>query len=225
LTSNFPNSKIIVTNDIVSKGVGPKTTTAADRPNFVELKTAKQESAELERKLGEARTGPKTTPDDVIELEPGKKGGWNKELNGTLKPNEKYKVGSYLYETDDLGRVNKVSGKLELNKHDRNRYQQAKAGKTGGIKDGLEADEGGHLVASVFNGPGEQINYAAMNGKLNKSAWKQMENEWGKALKDGKKVDVDLRPVYEGGSKRPDKFIARYKIDGKLYKRRFKNYQ
>jgi hypothetical protein len=27
LTSNFPNSKIIVTNDIVSKGVGPKTTT------------------------------------------------------------------------------------------------------------------------------------------------------------------------------------------------------
>ncbi|WP_241542998.1 DNA/RNA non-specific endonuclease, partial [Vibrio vulnificus] len=63
-----------------------------------------------------------------------------------------------------------VSGKLELNKVDRNTYQQSKAGKTDGIKDGLVDDEGGHLIASIFKGPGEQINYAAMNGNLNKGA-------------------------------------------------------
>ncbi|POC59848.1 hypothetical protein CRN32_04245, partial [Vibrio vulnificus] len=87
-----------------------------------------------------------------------------------LEANATYKVGSYSYKTDELGRVKSVSGKLELNKVDRNTYQQSKAGKTDGIKDGLVDDEGGHLIASIFKGPGEQINYAAMNGNLNKGA-------------------------------------------------------
>ncbi|HFQ4917049.1 TPA: DNA/RNA non-specific endonuclease, partial [Vibrio vulnificus] len=55
---------------------------------------------------------------------------------------------THSYKTDELGRVKSVSGKLELNKVDRNTYQQSKAGKTDGIKDGLVDDEGGHLIAS-----------------------------------------------------------------------------
>ena len=119
-----------------------------------------------------------------------------------------------LYETDDLGRVDRVSGKLDLKTHDRNTYQQLKAGKTDGIIDGLEADEGGHLIASIFDGPGEQINYSAMNGNLNKGAWKQLENKWSDALKEGKTVDVDIRQVFKGSSKRPDRFIVKHTIDG-----------
>ncbi len=34
----------------------------------------------------------------------------------------------------------------------------------------------GHLIASVFNGPGERLNLLPMNGNLNKGAWKAMEN-------------------------------------------------
>lgn len=163
--------------------------------------------------------------DNVIKLDPGKKGGWNKVLNGKLEPNTKYEVGNYTYATDELGRVNSVSGKLDLSKADRNTYQQAKAGKLDGIKDGLDKDEGGHLIASIFDGPGEQINYAAMDGNLNKGAWKSMENKWAKALKEEppKSVEVDIKAVYEGESKRPSKFVVRYKVDGKPSKRIFKN--
>ncbi|MBW8186308.1 DNA/RNA non-specific endonuclease [Shewanella nanhaiensis] len=159
----------------------------------------------------------KGQPTKVIELEQGKKGSWNKELNGKLKANSKYKVGNYTYETDDLGRVKSVSGELDLTKQDRNTYQQGKAGKQDGIKDGLDDDEGGHIIASIFNGPGEQINYAAMDGNLNKGAWKRMENKWADALKGDppKKVSVSIDAIYDEGSNRPEAFDITYLIDGK----------
>jgi hypothetical protein len=168
---------------------------------------------------------PAKTPDNTTELEPGEKGSWNKALNGELKPNHKYKVGEYLYETDSEGRVTKVSGKLDLTKRDRNKYQQGKAGKTAGIKDGLDKDEGGHLIASIFNGPGEQVNYAAMDGNLNKGAWKRMENKWADALKADppKEVEVEINAFYDAESKRPEAFEVKYVIDGKSKKVFFEN--
>ncbi len=166
---------------------------------------------------------PKPVADEVTELEPGDKGSWNKALNGDLKPNHKYKVGNHLYETDDAGRVSRVSGKLDLNTRDRNTYQQVKSAKEAGIKDGLSDDDGGHLIASIFDGPGEQINYAPMNSNLNRGAWKRMENKWADALKEGKDVKVDIQPVYDGASKRPEAFEVQYWIDGKLHEAAFEN--
>ncbi len=134
-------------------------------------------------------------------------------------------MGSYSCKTDELGRVKSVSGKLELNKVDRNTYQQSKAGKTDGIKDGLVDDEGGHLIASIFKGPGEQINYAAMNGNLNKGAWKRMENKWAEALSGNppKEVKVEINSIFKGESKRPTAFEIIYEIDGKKVKRFLRN--
>ncbi|MCA6064819.1 DNA/RNA non-specific endonuclease, partial [Thalassolituus marinus] len=193
-------------------------------------RSAKQEKASFkdletdEKLVTKGASGPASpAADNVTELEPGQKGGWNKELNGELKPDHSYKVGDYLYETDSEGRVSRVSGKLDLNTRDRNTYQQGKSAKEAGIKDGLADDDGGHLIASIFDGSGEQINYAPMNSNLNRGAWKSMENTWAKALEEGKEVTVDIKPVYEAGSKRPTKFVARYTIDGQPYKSIFKN--
>ncbi|WP_051786499.1 DNA/RNA non-specific endonuclease [Endozoicomonas numazuensis] len=160
------------------------------------------------------------TPEDVTVLEPGEKGSWNKALNRELKPNHKYQVGPYLYETDGSGRVNRVSGELDLTTRDRNTYQQGKAGKAEGIKDGLTDDDGGHLIASIFDGPGEQINYAPMNANLNRGAWKRMENQWAEALRDDppnspkQSVKVSIEVIYEGADKRPEAFEVEYWIDG-----------
>ncbi|MEK9498311.1 DNA/RNA non-specific endonuclease [Photorhabdus sp. P32] len=46
-------------------------------------------------------------------------------------------------------------------------------------------------------------------------AWKQMENEWGRALKEGKQVNVKINPIYSGNNTRPDKFNVKYSIDGR----------
>ena len=44
--------------------------------------------------------------------------------------------------------------------------------------------------------------------------WYNMEMEWAKALKEGKKVEVNIEVIYSGSSARPDSFSVLYKING-----------
>lgn len=128
------------------------------------------------------------------------------------------KVDDYSYFTDEAGRVNKVSGELKLETKDRNVYQQ---GKSVDIKDGIKGDDqGGHIIARVFNGPGEQINYVPQTAKLNNGEWKSMEKKWKDALSEGKKVEVDIKINY-ADNLRPTDFDVTYIIktsDGKIEK-------
>ncbi|MFP1814123.1 DNA/RNA non-specific endonuclease [Lonsdalea quercina] len=146
---------------------------------------------------------------NVVVVDSGKKGAWNKAMN---KPeaNTVYKVDSdKTYHTDNLARPTQVEATLSANVKDRNGYQQCKAGKCGN-----PGDEGGHLIASIFNGPGEKLNLLPMDGNLNKGAWKQMENTWAKALNEGKDIKVNIQPSYTGNNVRPDKFYVEYSING-----------
>ncbi|RKS85745.1 DNA/RNA non-specific endonuclease [Orbus hercynius] len=144
----------------------------------------------------------------TIETESGSKGNWNKALNNP-EPNSIYLVdGNKRYHTDELGRLKQVEAELKLDTLDRNTYQQLKMG-----KQGIEGDEGGHLIASILNGSGEKINMLPMNANLNRGAWKQMENTWAKALQEGKTVKVKIEPVYNSSGIRPDKFKVKYSID------------
>lgn len=146
---------------------------------------------------------------DVIRISSGTKGGWNKELNGVLKPYKKYEVDGYLYKTDGAGRVAEVEGDLTLKTRARNTYQQVRAGKNGVID-----DEGGHFIASIFDGPGEKINLFSQNKNFNRGEWKKLENSWADALKSNQKVNVSISPVYKADSMRPDVLNIRYTIDG-----------
>jgi hypothetical protein len=94
----------------------------------------------------------------------------------------------------------------------RNGYQQSSKCKKS--KEGIEGDQGGHLIGSRFDGAGEQINLVPMKSGVNLSAWKSMENTWADALQQAKKVSVDIRPIYHNGSKRPVAFEVRANIDG-----------
>ena len=145
----------------------------------------------------------------TVEVSSGGKGAWTKEINKP-QPNTIYKVdGNKTYQTDSLGRVERVESDLVLTKNDRNTYQQCVAGKCG-----IAGDEGGHLIASIFNGPGERLNLLPMNGNLNKGEWKIMENTWAAALKEGKSVSVKIEPIYLDSGVRPDGFNVSYSIGG-----------
>ena len=159
--------------------------------------------------LGKVETAdvPKGAADDFVDLSSGCKGAWCGDLNKP-KPNTNYKVDdNYAFSTDSLGRTNKVEGELNLSTKDRNKYQQCKAGICGNAD-----DEGGHLIASIFNGPGEKINLVPMNGNLNKGEWKKLENTWAGALNEGKSVRVAVEPVYSGNTVRPVSFKIEYSI-------------
>ena len=146
----------------------------------------------------------------TIETESGSKGNWNELLNNP-EPNTRYIVdGNKIYDTDHLGRVVRVEATLKLDTLDRNTYQQLKAG-----KQGIDGDEGGHLIASILNGSGEKINLLPMNSNLNRSLWKKLENGWYKSLQEGKTVKVKIVPLYEGTDMRPHKFEISYSLDNK----------
>lgn len=150
----------------------------------------------------------------------GTKGNWRKDINIKLQPDADYHVNGYKFSTDAQGRVKSVEGELTLAKAERNGYQQRVAG---GKTDRLEDDQGGHLIASIFNGPGEAINLKAMNGSLNNKEFKNLETTLADALKAGKKVDVKIDVVHSGDSLRPDKFMVTYVIDGAPKRATFTN--
>jgi len=62
-----------------------------------------------------------------------------------------------------------------------------------------------------------------MNSNLNRGAWKRMENLWDDALKAGKNVEVDIRPIYKADSKRPEAFSVKYWVEGKKKTAFFEN--
>ncbi|MDQ9036416.1 DNA/RNA non-specific endonuclease [Acinetobacter seifertii] len=70
----------------------------------------------------------------------------------------------------------------------------------------MRNDHGGHLIASMFNGPGEGINLVPMNAKFNGSggACYELETKWKTALENNQSVKVSIQPIYSGNSKRPD---------------------
>ena len=147
-----------------------------------------------------------------VNLKSGQKGDWNKIAN---KPeaNTIYKLDNgYTYKTDANGRVSSVQADLKLEANDRNGYQQKVSGRT----DRKPDDHGGHLIASMFKGPGEGINIVPMDKTFNgaSGAWYQLENDWKKSLESNKTVKVNIQPVYSGASKRPDSFIINQNING-----------
>lgn len=97
----------------------------------------------------------------------------------------------------------------------RNKYQQRIAGGP----DRLPGDEGKHIFASRFGGPGEGINLTAMKAELNSTGQREyygLEATWAKAIGEGKTVDVVVKPVYTGQSVRPTSYDIEYKISGQM---------
>lgn len=156
---------------------------------------------------------------EVTVLDGGTTGAWSKVLNARLKANADYLVNGYLYKTDAMGRIASVEGKIDLTVAARNGYQQAKAGRAG-----QAGDQGGHLIASIFNGPGEKFNIVPMNGNFNMGAWKVMENRLASAAaRPGARVEIKIETMYAGSSGRPEGFVVQAVIDGKATRRVFEN--
>jgi hypothetical protein len=149
---------------------------------------------------------------NVITTKGGSKGNWNKDLN-LPTDNKVYKVdNNFEFKTNGAGLVEQVDvAELKIDiQRDRNFYQQKKAKNSGGNPG---SDDGGHLIGSRFNGPGEKINIVPMDRGINRSggAWYKMESEWASYLKnpDNKIKNVKINIVYNGN--RPASFNISWK--------------
>uniref|UniRef100_UPI000375050D DNA/RNA non-specific endonuclease n=1 Tax=Streptococcus orisratti TaxID=114652 RepID=UPI000375050D len=133
-----------------------------------------------------------------------------------LLPEVKFTTeNGYKYETDNLRRIESVEvNELKLKHGTRNQYSQRMVG---GL-DRLPDDDGGHLIATMFNGSGDIDNLVAMNKDINRNGgvWYEIEQEWKNALQEipPKKVSVSIEPIYKGESLRPIQFEVNYSIEG-----------
>jgi DNA/RNA non-specific endonuclease len=132
---------------------------------------------------------------------------WNTRTD--LPPNATIDAGCYQFGTDDLGRVVQATGTLESEPGQR---QWADADRVREMIASDFRDQAGHLIAARFNGPGDNWNMVPQDQNLNVSEWKIMENEWARALEEGKSVHVDIALNYDGNDLRPWAFNIEYEI-------------
>ena len=157
-------------------------------------------------------------------LESGSKGGTSTvqkvftdnpfDEAGNLKPNIKYQTGEfkYNYETDANGRIsNWNTDNLQLTERDgRLNYNSDFLGK-------IEGDHAGHLAGDRFGGSPELDNIVSQSQNVNLSQYKKIENQWAKAISEGKEVTVNIDIKYDGDGFRPIEFNVEYTIDGDFF--------
>lgn len=153
---------------------------------------------------------------------------WNVELNQP-RSNIHYRVDDrYNYFTDDVGRPVVVEGELTLLSHPaqtkrrRNKTEQIRSGQGNGR---LKADQGGHLIATMFYGMGEALNLVPMDGRLNGPgpgglrSWWDLEQQWSEQLRSGRRVVVRMHVQYPDSRARPSRISVWHKTDNGPVKR------
>ena len=144
------------------------------------------------------------------------------KVNNELVPSNEYEINGYKYSTDEFGRIENVSGELRLTERP-GRMTINESMDDIGKGDAKDTDDKGHLIGDRFDGSNKLENLVPMDSNLNRGEFKAMENQWAKALEDGKEVNVSITPEYSGDSFRPDSFIVKYTIDGETSVKVFEN--
>jgi hypothetical protein len=120
-------------------------------------------------------------------------------------------ANGYAFAMDAQHRTRQITGSLtDGPRSTRSRSMQSNAGKP----DRLPTDDGGHYIATRFNGPREKFNHFAQDANVNRGRYRALEAEWARQLAQGKKMKVDIRPQYEGSSVRPHRIDVIWYIDG-----------
>lgn len=127
----------------------------------------------------------------------------------------------YTFRLDRANRTTRTSGELNLEQTaPRSTHNQREAGRP----DRRADDDGGHFIASRFNGPSDKFNHFARNANFNRGGYRAMEDRWADDLRAGKHVSVTIAAHYPGSSRRPDVLDVSWKANnGQPYSRRFSN--
>jgi len=144
-----------------------------------------------------------------------------------LMPNKVYHVDGFAnYKTDHLGRVCEVEARLSDTANvEKPGIRPPNLRPITTHKNGLETDDGGHLIAKKLVGSYDAINIVPQDTNLNqKGVWRAMENDCLKAVESGKDVMIHHHIEYdETNSFRPKLFHVEIMIDGKMKTYEFKN--
>lgn len=139
-----------------------------------------------------------------------------------LVANSTFKINSYTFTTDSLGRPVGASGKLNLAKEKKDRDWDSTLSEMG-QGDERTGDNRGHIIGHQFDGPDSMVNAFPQDENINKGEYKAFENYLASELRDGKEVFISISPIYSNDSRRPIGVAISYSIDGVRRMRYFDN--
>ena len=140
-----------------------------------------------------------------------------------LVPNSTFKTNGYTFETDNLGRPVRASGKLRLTKDKKDRDWDSTLSEIGQGDERSEEDDRGHMIGHRFDGPDSMLNAFPQDMSINRGEYKKFENMLASSLEKGKEVFVSVSLIYTGDSRRPVGLAVSYSIDGVRSMRFFDN--
>ena len=137
--------------------------------------------------------------------------------NGELVPNNEYKLNGYTYKTDELGRISKAEGTIQLPQETVSRANLPE------IKDAREGDHKGHIIAHDLGGADTEGNLVPMDARLNQSDYRKFEIEVKKTVEEGNDVKGTFELEYENDTSRPSSIIVSLDINGEITEKVFIN--
>lgn len=161
-----------------------------------------------------------------VEHESGgnRKQGFNDRLRHP-EPDRVYLVDDFLFVTDDHGRVVHAEGWLKwLPASASAKRRDHESQKLAGYEYRQAFDQGGHIVAAKFGGPGEIINIAAQTNTINNSQpnttlennYGRLEEHWLKLREAGVQVHASFEISYpDQQSLRPDARTVSFRSQGR----------
>lgn len=144
-------------------------------------------------------------------------------IDKDLLPDSEYTINGYDYKTDDQGRIVEASGQLRLKEHKGYRQIKDSLHDIGKGDENKKTDEKGHLIGDQFGGKNGLENAVAQNADINKNDYKNLENKLADRVRAGDDVRVQIEPIYEGDSHRPDAISVTYTINGETSVQIFPN--
>ncbi|HJD53752.1 MAG TPA: DNA/RNA non-specific endonuclease [Candidatus Avibacteroides avistercoris] len=172
---------------------------------------------------------------NVIEANAGSlpgNGAYDGQLNEFLNfplSNMTYKVdGCFIYTTDYMART--ISATADISKavrtlHRRQKDRSSEYKNWVRDMDGKLDDDGGHLIATRFNGPAERINIVPMTSSFQRNGvWaNEFERNMANAVNSVKSVSTKIELSYSASSRRPWKLSTTTYIDGRLMHKSYQN--
>ena len=146
--------------------------------------------------------------------------GLNQFLNTRMR-NTTYEIDDYMeIKTDEFARSSEsratyTKDNLITRSGQRDSHTQRRIVEE---QDGIEGDEGGHILQRALGGPNEFGNQVPMAFDVNHNVFGAVERAERDAVDGGSVVTVYRKCLYEGQSKRPSFFIINDTVDGKPMK-------
>lgn len=134
---------------------------------------------------------------------------------------KEFKANGYGFAIDQSNRTMLADGDLVDQTGTRSRKNQSRAGGA----DRRTGDDGGHYIGVRFNGPSARFNHFAQDANFNRGAYRDLENQWARDLRQGHVVHVSIAPHYTGNSQRPDSLRVTWFVDGLRHTRSFPNHK